>query len=56
VELVTSNSEKGVEEDTCRWDGNVIVEERRRRREYILTGEERLLEGEGGVVDVDLIS
>jgi len=55
VELVVSDSEEGVVEDTGRWGRDVVVEERRRRREYILTGVECMLDGEGGIADVDLI-
>ena len=32
VELVTSDGEEGVEEETSRWGRDVLVEERRRRR------------------------
>jgi len=28
MELVTSNSEEGIEEEACRWGGDIVVEER----------------------------
>jgi len=55
VELVTSDSEEGVEEDTGRWGRDVMVEERRRRRECVLNRTEGVLDGEVRVVDVDLV-
>ena len=55
VELIASDSEKGVKEDTGRWGRNVVVEERRRRREYGLTGVEHVLDSVGGGVEVGLI-
>jgi len=56
VELITSNSEEGIEEDTSRWGRDVVVEERRRRREDVFTGVKCMFNGKGGVVDVYLIS
>jgi len=56
VELVTSDGDKGVEEEASRWGGYVLVEERRRRREYILFWEKCVLDCEGRVIDVDLVS
>jgi len=31
VELIAGDGEEGVEEETCRWGRDVLVEERRRR-------------------------
>ena len=55
VELIMSDGEEGVEEDTGRWGGDVVVKERRRRRENVLTGVERGLDGSGGGVEVGLV-
>jgi len=55
VELVASDGEEGVEEDTSRWGGDVVVEERRRRGECVLTGVEHVLDGGGGGVEVGLV-
>ena len=55
LKLVTSDSEKGVEEDTGRWGGNIMVEERRRRRECVLTWVERVMDGSGRGVEVGLV-
>jgi len=55
VELVTSDGEEGVEEDTGRWGGDIVVEERRRRRECVLDRTEGVLDGKVRVVDIDLV-
>jgi len=52
VELVTSDGEEGVEEETGRWGRDVVVEERRRRRRYLL---EVSVDGGCGGVDVGLV-
>jgi len=52
VELVTSDGEEGVEEETSRWGRDVVVKERRRRRRYLL--EVSVDSGCGGV-DVGLV-
>jgi len=55
VELITSDGEEGVEEETGGWGGDVLVEERRWRREYVFDGLEGVLDGEGGGVEVGLV-
>ena len=55
MELIASDGKEGIEEDTGRWGGDVRVEERRRRREYVLTGVECLLDGGSGSVDIGLV-
>ena len=52
VELVTSDGEEGVEEETGGWGRDVVVEERRRRRRYLL---EVSVDGGCGGVDVGLV-
>jgi len=52
VELVTSDSEEGAEEEAGRWDRDVLVEERRRWGRYLL---EASIDGSGGGVDVGLV-
>jgi len=56
LKLIASDGEEGVEEDTGRWGRDVMVEERRRRRECVLDRMEGMLDGEGRVVEVDLVS
>jgi len=48
VELVASNSEEGVEEETGGWGRDILVEERRRRGRY-LPGESVVDSGGRGV-------
>jgi len=55
VELVASDGEEGVEEETGRWGGDVLVEERRRRREYVFDGLEGMLDGMGRGIKVGLV-
>jgi len=55
VELIVSDSEKGVKEEACRWGRDIVVEERRGRRENVLTGEEHLLDSGSGGIEVGLI-
>ena len=55
VELVASDSEKGVEKEAGRWGGDVVVEERRGQGENVLTWLERVLYGGGGGLDVGLV-
>src|SRR6266704_410777 len=52
VELVTSDGEEGAEEEAGRWGGDVVVEEGRRRGQYLL---EVSVDGGGGCVDVGLV-
>jgi len=49
VELVASDGEEGVEEETGGWGWDVVVEERRRRGRYLL-----VLSVDGGVGGVDV--
>ena len=55
MELITSDSEEGVEEEAGRWGGDVVVKERRRRRELVLTGVECILDGSSRGVEVGLV-
>jgi len=55
VELVTSDCEEGIEKETSRWGRDVMVEERRRRRECVLTGVEHILDGGSGGIEVGLV-
>jgi len=55
VELVASDSEEGIKEDTSRWGRDIVVEERRRRREYVLTGVEHILDSGSGGIEVGLV-
>jgi len=52
VELVASNGEEGVEEETGGWGRDVLVEERRRWGRYLL---EVSIDGSGRGVDVGLV-
>jgi len=52
VELVTSNGEEGVVEEICRWGRDIVVEERRRRGQYLLKVS---VDGSVGGVDVGLV-
>jgi len=56
MELVTSDSEEGIEEEACQWGRNVVVEERRCQGENVLTWEECVLDGGGGGIDVGLVN
>ena len=47
VELITSNSEEGIEEEACRWGRDIVVEERRGQGENVLSWEEHVLDGGG---------
>jgi len=52
VELITSDGEEGVEDETSRWGRDVLVEEGRRRGRHLL---EVSVDGSGGGVDVGLV-
>jgi len=52
VELVTSDGEEGVEEETGRWGRDILIEERRRRGRHLL---DVSVDGSGGGVDVGLV-
>jgi len=52
MELVASNGEEGVEEETGGWGWDVVVEERRRRGRYLL---EVSVDSGGRGVDVGLV-
>jgi len=52
VELVTSNGEEGVEEETGRWGRDVLVEERRRQGRHLL---DVSVDDSGRCVDVGLV-
>ena len=52
VELVTSDGEEGVVEEIGRWGQDVVVEEGRGRRRYLL---EVSIDGGSGGVDVGLV-
>jgi len=54
VELVASDGEEGVEEETGGWGGDVLVEEGRRQRRYLVEREE-LVDEVGRGVDVGLV-
>ena len=49
MELVTSDGEEGVEEETGGWGWDVVVEEGRRWGRYLVKREEVVDEGGGGV-------
>ena len=52
MELVASDGEEGVEEETGGWGRDVVVEERRRQGRYLL---EVSVNGGGRGVDVGLV-
>jgi len=52
VELVASDGEEGVEEETGGWGWDVMVEERRRQGRYLL---EVSIDGGGRGVDIGLV-
>jgi len=54
VELVASDSEKGIKEEAGWWGRDVVVEERRSWGENVLTWEEHVLIGSGRVVECAL--
>ena len=56
IELIASDSEEGIEEEACRWGRLVVVEERRCQGENVLTGEEHVLDGGSGGMDIGLIN
>jgi len=55
VELTMSDGEEGVKKDTGRWGRDVVIEKRRRRREYVLIRMEGVLDGGSRGIDVGLI-
>jgi len=52
VELVASDGEEGVEEETGGWGRDILVEERRRWGRYLL---EKSIDGGGRGVDIGLV-
>jgi len=52
MELIASDGEEGVENETGWWGGDILVEEGRRWRRYLL---EVSVDGRGGGVDVGLV-
>jgi len=55
AELITSDGEEGVKKDASRWGRDVMIEERRRRRECVLDRTEGILDGGGGGVNIGLV-
>ena len=55
VELGVSDGEEGFEKEAGRWGRDIVVEERRGRGENVLTGEERMLDGSSGGIEVGLV-